>query len=294
MKGIILAGGSGTRLAPMTSVVSKQLLPVYDKPMVYYPLSILMLAGMREILLISTPQDLPLMKALLGDGRKLGISITYKEQPRPEGIAQAFIIGEEFIGNSPVCLILGDNVFYGASLQEQMKDAAKLKEGAIIFAYKVTDQERYGVLEFNDGGKIISIQEKPKQPKSSLAVTGLYFYDRHVVEIAKSLKPSARGELEITDVSNTYLAKGRLSVKRMARGGAWLDIGTPSSMIAASQFVQTIEERQGQKIACVEEIAFNMGYIDAVQFEKLISGHPDNDYGRYLRGLVEQWKEPVW
>lgn len=294
MKGIILAGGSGTRLAPMTGVISKQLLPIYDKPMVYYPLALLMQAGIREILLISTPHDLPLMQALLGDGNKLGINITYKEQPKPQGIAQAFILGEEFIGNSSVCLILGDNIFYGNILHEQMKEAMKLKDGAVIFAYKVKDPERYGVLEFDKSGKIISIQEKPKQPKSSLAITGLYFYDSTVVEIAKSLKPSARGELEITDVSNAYLACGKLSVKRLTRGIAWLDTGTPASMIAASQFVQTIEERQGQKIACLEEIAFNKGYIDAKGFEKLMEAHPNNDYGMYLRGLTEQWREPIW
>lgn len=294
MKGIILAGGSGTRLAPMTSVISKQLLPIYDKPMVYYPLALLMQAGIRDVLLISTPHDLPLMQALLGDGAKFGIRISYKEQPKPQGIAQAFILGEDFIGDSPVCLILGDNIFYGNLLHEQMKDAMKLKDGAVIFAYNVKDPERYGVLEFDTNGKIISIQEKPKHPRSSLAVTGLYFYDNKVVEIAKSLKPSPRGELEITDVSNAYLALGKLSVKRLTRGIAWLDTGTPASMIAASQFVQTIEERQGQKVACLEEIAFNMGYIDAKGFEKLIAEHPNNDYGTYLRGLVEQWREPIW
>ncbi len=294
MKGIILAGGSGTRLAPMTGVISKQLLPIYDKPMIYYPLSLLMHAGIRDILIISTPYDLPIMEKLLGDGGKLGIRISYKEQPKPAGIAQAFIIGEEFIGNSPVCLILGDNVFYGSLLHEQMKDAMKLKEGAIIFAYQVKDPERYGVLEFDESGHIISIEEKPKQPKSSLAVTGLYFYDNSVIEIARSLRPSARGELEITDVSNAYLARGKLSVKRMPRGVAWLDTGTPASMIAASQFVQTIEERQGQKIACIEETAFMMGYIDAKEFEALINTHPNSDYGKYLRGLTEQWKEPIW
>lgn len=294
MKGIILAGGAGTRLAPMTSVISKQLLPVYDKPMIYYPLSLLMQAGICDILIISTPHDLPVIESLLGDGKRIGIKISYKVQPSPGGIAQAFIIGEEFIDNDPVCLILGDNVFYGYSLLEQMKDAMKQKEGAMIFAYSVKDPERYGVLEFDASGKIISIQEKPKQPKSSLAVTGLYFYDNKVVDIAKSLKPSARGELEITDVSNAYLAMGQLAVKKMSRGVAWLDTGTPSSMIAASQFVQTIEERQGQKIGCIEEIAFNKGYINAMEFEKLISEYPNNDYGRYLRGLTEEWKEPIW
>lgn len=294
MKGIILAGGSGTRLAPMTSVISKQLLPVYDKPMIYYPLALLMQAGIRDILIISTPHDLPMVEKLLGNGSRIGINITYKVQPKPEGIAQAFIIGEEFIGDSPVWLVLGDNVFYGYSLLEQMKDARKMTEGAMIFAYNVKDPERYGVLEFDKSGKIISIQEKPKQPKSSLAITGLYFYDNNVVEIAKSLKPSARGELEITDVSNAYLAKGQLTVKRMSRGVAWLDTGTPSSMIAASQFVHIIEERQGHKIACIEEIAFNMGYINAGQFEKLVNEYPNNEYGKYLHGLIDEWKEPIW
>lgn len=278
----------------MTSVISKQLLPIYDKPMIYYPLSLLMLAGIRDILVISTPRDLPMVEALLKDGSKLGIRISYKVQPKPGGIAQAFLVGEEFIGNSPVCLILGDNIFYGGTLIEQMREAMEQKEGATIFAYKVKDPERYGVLEFDNNGKIAGIQEKPKQPKSSLAVTGLYFYDNKVVDVAKSLKPSARGELEITDVSNAYLAKGQLSVKRLVRGVAWLDTGTPASMISASQFVQTIEERQGQKVACLEEIAFNKGYISASQFETLVDEYGKNDYGLYLRGLVEQWKEPIW
>lgn len=294
MKGIILAGGSGTRLAPMTSVISKQLLPIYDKPMIYYPLSLLMQAGMREILIISTPRDLPIIQTLLGDGSKIGITLSYKIQPNPGGIAQAFILGEEFIGNDRVCLILGDNIFYGASLLEQMKEAMRQEKGATIFAYHVKDPERYGVLEFDKQGKIISIIEKPKEPNSSLAVTGLYFYDNRVVSIAKSLKPSARGEVEITDVSNAYLAMGELTVKRMGRGVAWLDTGTPSSMIAASQFVQTVEERQGLKIACIEEIAFNMGFVDANGFEKLIAEHSKSEYGQYLRSLTEQWGEPVW
>ncbi len=289
MKGIILAGGSGTRMAPMTTAVSKQILPVYDKPMLYYPLSLLMLAGIREILVISTPRDLPLMKTLLGDGSQLGMKLEYREQPKPEGIAQAFIIGESFIGKSPVCLILGDNIFYGYSLHQQMDSASKLTDGGLVFAYSVSDPERYGVVEMDKQGKAVSIEEKPKKPKSTLAVTGLYFYDNNIVQIAKSLKPSARGELEITDVNKTYLAQGKLKVQLMSRGVAWLDTGTPDSLMAAAQYVQIIEARQGVKIACLEEIAFRKGFIDKAQFEKLQLSYGSNDYGQYLKRLLAEF-----
>lgn len=287
MKGIILAGGSGTRLAPMTSVVSKQMLPIYDKPMLFYPLSVLMQAGIREVLIISTPRDLPMMEQLLGDGKKLGISISYKVQPKPEGIAQAFLLGEEFIDGKPACLILGDNIFYyGQAVADAVSRAAKITDGATVFAYRVRDPERYGVVEMDANGKAISVEEKPKKPKSSYAVTGLYFYDSQVVDIAKNLKPSARGELEITDVTNHYLKQGKLQVELMSRGTAWLDTGTPDSLLAASSFVQTIEERQGLKIACLEEIALGQGFIDRAQFKALADSYGNNSYGQYLQQLL--------
>ena len=287
MKGIILAGGSGTRLAPMTQIISKQLMPVYDKPMIYYPLSVLMLAGIREILIISTPRDLPMIEQLLGDGKKLGIRISYLPQPKPEGIAQAFIIGKEFIGNSPVCLILGDNLFYGDQMVEGLKRASTIKDGASVFAYQVKDPQRYGVVSFDASGVANDIEEKPKQPKSSWAVTGLYFYDAQVVSIAASLKPSARGELEITDVNKAYLEKGKLKVERLGRGTAWLDTGTPDALLSAAQFVQTIEARQGRKIACIEEIAYTNKFIARHQLEAIANEYK-NDYGAYLSELLKE------
>ena len=288
MKGIILAGGAGTRLNPLTKAVSKQLIPVYDKPMIYYPLSTLMLAGIKDILIISTPQDLPKFRELFGDGREVGLNISYKEQPRPEGIAQAFIIGEDFIGKDSVCLILGDNIFYGHSLSMTLQKMAGLKEGACIFGYRVNDSQRYGVVEFNENNKVMSIEEKPKYPKSNYAVPGLYFYDNEIVDIAKNLKPSARGELEITDVNLTYLKKGNLKVELLGRGYAWLDTGTPDSLLDASNYIATIERRQGLKIGCIEEVAFRMDYIDKNQFEGIIERLPKNDYRNYLEMILKE------
>ena len=288
MKGIILAGGSGTRLAPMTSVTSKQLLPIYDKPMIYYPLSVLMLAGIREVLIISTPRDLPLIEALLGDGKRLGLSLSYKVQPSPDGIAQAFILGESFIGNSPVCLVLGDNIFYGAGLSHQLEGAGKLTHGGLVFGYRVTDPERYGIAEVDASGKVLSLEEKPVKPKSSLAVTGLYFYDSQVAAIAKSLKPSARGELEITDVSKVYLEQGSLRLEVFQRGMAWLDTGTPVSLLDAANFMQVVERRQGFKIACIEEIAMRKGFISKDEFAKVAAAYGKGDYGRYLQKVMSE------
>jgi glucose-1-phosphate thymidylyltransferase len=289
MKGIILAGGYGTRLYPITRVVSKQLLPVYDKPMIYYPLSVLMLAGIREILIISTPEDLPLFKKLLGDGSNLGLSFAYKVQPRPEGLAQAFIIGKSFIGKDSVCLILGDNIFFGHNLSSILKKAAELSKGGLIFGYMVRDPERYGVVKFDPQGNVISIEEKPKKPKSNYVVPGLYFYDSEVVNISENLTPSARGELEITDVNMAYLRKGELKVELMGRGYAWLDTGTHEALQQAASYVQAIQERQGLKIACIEEIAFRLGYIDGEQLYRLANDMMRNDYGRYL---IELAREP--
>jgi glucose-1-phosphate thymidylyltransferase len=288
MKGIVLAGGSGTRLYPLTRTLSKQLLPVYDKPTIYYPLSTLILAGIREILIISTPRDLPMIENLLGDGSQLGLKFSYKEQAKPEGIAQAFILGADFIGDSPVCMILGDNIFYGTEMVPRLEKAAKLKKGAKVFAYHVQDPERFGVVEFDKNLKVLSIEEKPAKPRSSWAVTGLYFYDSDVVDVARSLKPSARGELEISDLNKAYLNRGDLQVELFGRGVAWLDSGTYDSLLQASQFVQTLEQRQGLKVACLEEIVFSKGYIDAKQLAELAELYDKSPYGKYLRQLLKR------
>jgi len=288
MKGIILAGGSGSRLYPLTLGVSKQMLPVYDKPMIYYPLSVLMTAGIREILVISTPDDLPIFRRILGDGSHLGLSFSYAEQPLPEGLAQAFIIGKSFIGQDPVCLMLGDNIFYGPGLSKILRRAVQLTQGGLIFGYMVRDPERYGVVEFDSEGKVTGIVEKPKNPKSQYAVPGLYFYDNDVVDIARGLKPSYRGELEITDVNLAYLKRNDLRVELLGRGFAWLDTGTHEALQQAASYVQAIQERQGLKVACLEEIAFRLGYIDSEQLENLASKYLKNDYGQYLMEIARE------
>jgi len=291
MKGIVLAGGSGTRLYPITRGVCKQLLPVYDKPMIYYPLSVLMLAGIRDILIISTPADLPRFKGIFGDGSDLGLRFAYAEQPKPNGLAEAFLIGEKFIGNDTVCLVLGDNIFFGHGLTEMLKkgvDDVTITGGATIFGYYVKDPERYGIVEFDSKGKVLTVEEKPQRPRSHYAVTGLYFYDNEVVKVARNIKPSERGELEITDVNNAYLAKKKLRVELMGRGYAWLDTGTHESLLDAGEFIATIERRQGLKLACIEEIAFTLGYIDRKQLLKAADNYRKNSYGEYLRMIAEQ------
>ncbi len=286
MKGIILAGGSGTRLYPITKSISKQIIPVYDKPMIYYPLSVLMLAGIREILIISTPKDIHLYEDLLGDGSHLGLNLAYKIQPSPDGLAQAFILGDEFVGNDNVCLVLGDNIFYGYAFGQMLLETATLKDGAVVFGYYVKDPERYGVVEFDDQGRVLSLEEKPAKPKSNFAVTGLYFYSNDVIAKAKSLKPSARGELEITDLNRLYLQENRLNIKLLGRGFAWLDTGTHDSLLQASNYIATIEHRQGLKVSCIEEIAYRRAFIDKAQLLRLADEYKNNQYGEYLRSLV--------
>lgn len=290
MKGIVLAGGSGTRLYPITQTISKQLLPIYDKPMVYYPISVLLLAGIKDILIISTPQDTPRFQELLGDGTRFGVNFQYKVQPSPDGLAQAFILGEEFIGNDDVCMVLGDNIFYGYGLSAMLQRSLEIVEKErknVVFGYNVNDPERYGVVEFDKTGKVLSIEEKPQNPKSSYAVVGLYFYTNDVIKVAKAVKPSARGELEITTVNQEFLNRGELNVELMGRGFAWLDTGTHKSMLEASQFIETIEERQGLKVACLEEIAYNKGYISAEQLRELAQPMSKNQYGQYLLKLIK-------
>lgn len=288
MKGILLAGGSGTRLHPVTRAISKQLLPVYDKPMVYYPLSTLMLAGLRDVLLISTPDDLPQYQRLLGDGSQLGINIQYAEQPRPEGLAQAFLIGREFLGGEEACLVLGDNIFYGHGLTDSLQQAAKLEDGGTIFGYYVKDPERYGVVHYDDDGQVLGIEEKPAHPKSNYAVVGLYFYDKQICDIAREIKPSARGELEITSVNNAYLDMGKLRVEKLGRGTAWLDTGTHESLLQAGNFIETIENRQGLKVACLEEIAYQQGYISADDVLRMAHELEKTEYGQYLKNVIER------